>query len=98
MARFDTNNDNMISEEELNRGRELLEINLREEKARAQKKMAWIALLSMLIYAILPILPFIPADRLSILASMSDMVFLSLASIPGFYFGATAYMSRNNGL
>jgi hypothetical protein len=48
----------------------------------------------MCVFAILPVIPFIPADRLSTLASISDMLFLSQASIVGLYFGATAYMAK----
>ena len=38
--------------------------------------------------------PFIPDSRLDTLAALSDMLFLSQASIVGLYFGASAYMSR----
>lgn len=96
MPKLDSNNDNVISKEELEQGRELLELNLREKKAKAQQKMAWIAVISMLIYATLPLMPFIPAEKLVFIEAMSDMLFISQASIVGFFFGATAYMSKNN--
>ena len=66
----------------------------REEKAEAQKRMAWVAVASMILFMLLPLVPFIPENRLQTLASLSDMLFLSQASIVGFYFGAQAYMSR----
>jgi len=56
--------------------------------------MAWVSLTSMVVFALLPLLPFIPESRLSTLASLSDMLFLSQASIVGLYFGATAYMAK----
>jgi len=56
--------------------------------------MAWVSLSSMVVFALLPLLPFIPESRLSTLASLSDMLFLSQASIVGLYFGATAYMAK----
>lgn len=96
MLTIDMNKDNVITEKELQQGRELLELNLREQKAKAQQKMAWISMISILLYAILPILPFIPADRLDTIEAISDLFFISQASIVGFFFGATAYMSRNN--
>ena len=72
----------------------MLQLELQEEKADSQRRMAWVAIGSMCVFAILPVIPFIPSDRLSTLASISDMLFLSQASIVGLYFGATAYMAK----
>ena len=72
----------------------MLQLELQEEKAASQKKMAWVAMISMCVFALLPLLPFIPEERLNTLASLSDMLFLSQASVVGLYFGATAYMSK----
>lgn len=93
-AQYDLNHDGVVSDEELARSKEMLELELREEKAEAQKRMAWVALGSMVVYMLLPLMPFVPTDRLETLASLSDMLFLSQASIVGLYFGAQAYMSR----
>lgn len=96
MPVLDSNNDNIISKEELDNGRELLELNLREKKAKAQEKIVWVSVISMLIYAFLPLAPFIPIERLATIEAMSDMLFISQASIVGFFFGATAYMNKTN--
>ena len=83
-----------VTDEEISRQQEMLQLELQEEKADSQRRMAWTAVVSMCVFAILPVIPFIPADRLSTLASISDMLFLSQASIVGLYFGATAYMAK----
>ena len=93
-AIYDLDHDGIISDEEMDRARDLLEMELREEKAEAQKRMAWAAIGSMIVFMLLPIMPFIPESRLATLASLSDMLFLSQASIVGLFFGAQAYMSR----
>lgn len=93
-SRFDINKNGDMTKEEIQLGKEMLEIGLKEEKAQAQKRMAWVSLFSILIYASLPVIPFIPTDSLEYIAGMSDMLFITLASIIGFYFGATAYMSK----
>ena len=93
-AESDADGDGVVTDEELTKHQEMLQLELQEEKADSQRRMAWIALGSMCVFAILPTLPFIPADRLSTLASLSDMLFLSQASIVGLYFGATAYMAK----
>ena len=91
---FDLDGDGVVSDEELARSQTMLELELREEKADCQRRMAWVAVISMIGYALLPLMPFVPEGRLSTLASLSDMLFLSQASIVGLYFGATAYMNK----
>jgi len=93
-AEYDTDGDGIVSDEELARHQEMLQLELQEEKADSQRKMAWVAMVSMCVFALLPLVPFVPADRLSTLASLSDMLFLSQASVVGLYFGATAYMAK----
>jgi len=94
-SQYDLDSDGVVTDEELALNQELVEIELREEKADSQRRMAWVSLCSMVVFALLPLLPFIPESRLSTLASLSDMLFLSQASIVGLYFGATAYMAKS---
>ena len=93
-AEYDVDGDGTVTDEEISRQQEMLQLELQEETADSQRRMAWTAVVSMCVFAILPVIPFIPADRLSTLASISDMLFLSQASIVGLYFGATAYMAK----
>ena len=94
-AQYELDGDGTVSDEELARNQEPVEIELREEKADSQRRMAWVSLSSMVVFALLPLMPFVPESRLSTLASLSDMLFLSQASIVGLYFGATAYLSKS---
>ena len=89
---YDADGDGVVSDEELSRAKEFTELELREEKAEAQKKMAWVAIIAMCAYPLISLL--IPESKLQTWGSMSDMIFLSQASIVGMYFGAQAYMSR----
>ena len=93
-AEYDADGDGTVTDEELAKHQEMLQLQLQEEKADSQRRMAWVAIGSMCVFAVLPIVPFVPPDRLSTLASLSDMLFLSQASIVGLYFGATAYMAK----
>ena len=93
-AEYDVDGDGTVTDEEISRQQEMLQLELQEEKADSQRKMAWTAVGSMCVFAVLPLAPFVPVDRLSTLASISDMLFLSQASIVGLYFGATAYMAK----
>lgn len=91
---FDLDGSGTVSEKEIELSKELIEISLREDKSASQKRMAWVAVGSMCVFAVLPLMPFVPASRLDTLASLSDMLFLSQASIVGLYFGATAMMHK----
>jgi hypothetical protein len=89
---YDADGDGTVTDEELSRASEMIEIELREEKAEAQKRMAWVAIVAMCAYPLISLV--IPDSKLNTWSSMSDMIFLSQASIVGMYFGAQAYMSR----
>lgn len=93
-AEFDLDGDGIVTDDELARSQTMLELELREEKAESQKLMAWVAVVSMMAYALLPLMPFVSEARLGTIAALSDMLFLSQASIVGLYFGATAYMAK----
>ena len=88
---YDADCDGTLTDEEISRASEMIEIELREEKAEAQKRMAWVAIVAMCAYPLISLV--IPDSKLNTWSSMSDMIFLSQASIVGMYFGAQAYMS-----
>ena len=91
-AQYDADGDGTVTDQELSRAGEMIELELREEKAEAQKKMAWVAIIAMCAYPLISLV--IPESKLETWGSMSDMIFLSQASIVGMYFGAQAYMSK----
>ena len=93
-AKYDLDSDGVVDDEELARATQMIELDLREEKQDSQRRIAWVAISSMVLYALLPLFPFVPEARLSTISSLSDMLFLSQASIVGLYFGATAYMNK----
>ena len=93
-AQYDLDGDGVVTDEEMKKSTEMLELELREEKADAQKRMSWVALASMLIFTIVLFSPIISDDRVHALADLLGLFYIAQASIVGFYFGAQAYMSR----
>jgi len=92
--KFDTDGDGIVTDEELAMEQKMIELENADKKADSQRQIAWLAAITMVVYALLPLVPFIPVERLQILATVSDMLFLSQASIIGMFFGAQAYMTK----
>ena len=66
-----------------------------EEKADAQRHMAWISMAAMIIFTVLVMIPgFIPETRLKLLGDLSALFYIGMAGVVGAYMGMTAYMSR----
>jgi lipase chaperone LimK len=55
-AKYDIDQDGTVSDEELERATQMLELDLREEKQDSQRRIAWVAMSSMVLYSLLPLL------------------------------------------
>jgi len=89
---YDLNRDGLVSDQEAR----LIELENKDRKADSQRRMAWIALLAAVITVIVLVGPWIPVERIAVLDGVLSTFFLAMASIVGFFFGAQAYMSRND--
>ena len=56
--------------------------------------MAWIALISMLVFTALVFLPIFPDTRIKALADLFSLFYIGMAGVVGAYMGMTAYMSK----
>ncbi len=92
--RYDLNKDGEVTDEEMARATQMLELELKEEKADAQRKMAWTSIASMIIFTIVLFTPILKDTRVAALADLLGLFYIANASIVGFYFGAQAYMSK----
>jgi ABC-type multidrug transport system permease subunit len=92
---FDANRDGTVTEEEIQQVRSMVEIELHDQKANTQKKMAWVALFSMLFFTCILFSPIIADSRVSALADLLGLFYIAQAGVVGAYMGVTAWMSRN---
>ena len=90
---FDIDGDGNVTLEEIAMKERMLEVELREEKAESQKKMAWIAMGTMLIFTIFLFTPFMSDSRVSALADLLGLFYIAQTGIVAAYMGATAYMA-----
>jgi hypothetical protein len=90
---FDMDGDGVITESEIARKERMLEIELREEKAQSQKRMAWIAMLMMIGFTGLLFSDIISETRVAALADLLGLFYIAQTGIVAAYMGATAYMA-----
>jgi hypothetical protein len=93
-SEFDLDKDGDLTDNEITKSNGLMELELREEKAETQKFISYIALTSIIIVTAVLMSPLLTDSRVEALGSLLTMFYLAQASIIGFYFGVTAYMSK----
>ena len=86
---LDLDNDGVVSDKEL----AVMEALEKKEKMEAQKKMAWVAMVSMLVFTALVFLPIFPDTRIKALSDLFGLFYIGQAGVVGAYMGMTAYMS-----
>lgn len=93
-AHYDVDGDGTVTDKELAMEKEMMEAERLEEKSEAQKKMAWVAMFSMLFFTVFLFLPIVPDTRVKALADLLGLFYIGQASVVGAYMGFTAYMNR----
>lgn len=93
-ADYRFNSDVNYTEADLKRKQELLELELREEKADTQRRMAWWAMITMTVFTIGLFLPIFSDSRISALGDILGLFYIAQAGIVGAFMGVTAWMSR----
>ena len=93
-AKYDVDGDGIVSDEELAAVAKLEELEMQEEKADAQRHMAWVSLISMLVFTGFVFLPIFPDSRIQALADLFGLFYIGMAGVVGAYMGMTAYMSK----
>lgn len=92
--KHDLDGDGIVTDAELAREKEMIEMELREEKSDAQKRMAWLAMGSMIVFSIVLFLPVISDNRVKALADLLGLFYIAQAGVVGAYMGTTAWMSK----
>ena len=90
---FDIDGDGEITAEEVAMKERMLEIELREEKAESQKKMAWVAMIMMIVFTIVLFTPLMSDSRVNALADLLGLFYIAQTGVVTAYMAATAYMA-----
>jgi hypothetical protein len=92
--KYDANWDGTVDDDEIDNAQEMLELELREEKADAHRRMAWVAMISMILFTIALFLPIVSETRVAALADLLGLFYIAQAGVVGAYMGVTAWMSK----
>ena len=90
---FDMDGDGIITDTEIARKERMLEIELREEKAESQKRMAWVAMFMMIGFTGLLFSDLVSEGRVAALADLLGLFYIAQTGVVAAYMGATAYMA-----
>ena len=93
-AKFDVDGDGVVTDEEMEQSTAMLELELREEKSDAQRRMAWIAMASMILFTIGLFAPIFSDSRINSLADILGLFYIAQAGVVGAYMGVSAWMSK----
>ena len=87
---LDLDGDGVVSDQEL-KAAAAIEAS---EKMDAQRRMAWMAMGSMLVFTAAVFLPIFPDTRIKALSDLFGLFYIGQAGVVGAYMGMTAYMTK----
>ena len=91
---YDVDGDGVVSDDELATVKAIHETEVAEEKADAQRQMAWVAMGSIIVFTLILFLPIVPDERVKLLGNLSSLFYVAMAGVVGAYMGMTAYMAN----
>ena len=92
---YDMDKDGDVTNEELSLRKEILDLENSDKRQDQQRRMVWIAMLSMLIFTMLLFTPWISPERIEAVSNLLGMFYIAQAGIVASFFGAQAFMSVN---
>jgi hypothetical protein len=92
---YDADGDGVVSDEEILKAERLAELENKDRKEDQLRQMAWVAMLSMVLFTIALFLPFLSVERLTALDNLLSMFYIAQAGVVATFFGSSAYMSKN---
>ena len=92
--KYDIDEDGEVSDDELRDMEKIEEIERRNRKQSAQRRMAWVAIWSMIIFNLILFSPLVSDARVNALADLLGLFYIAQAGIVGAFMGVSAWMSR----
>ena len=91
---FDVDGDGTVSDEEMKQAEHMIEFENKDKKEDQLRRMAWVAMLSMVFFTLILFSPLVEVARVSALASLLQMFYIAQAGVVATFFGASAYVAQ----
>ena len=90
----DIDGDGDVSAEDVSAAEKLAEIDRQDRRQQAQRRMAWVAIWSMIVFTLVLFSPMISDSRVAALADLLGLFYIAQAGVVGAFMGMTAWMNR----
>jgi len=91
---YDSNKDGIVNDVELSAAGTATDLENRDKKEDQQRRMAWMAMISMIIFTVFLFLPVVSNERVEALSDLLSMFYIAQAGVVASFFGAQAYINR----
>lgn len=73
-----------------------IDLENRDKREDQQRRMAWVAMISMVLLTAVLFTPIVSVERLSVLADLLSMFYIAQAGVVATFFGSQAYISGSS--
>ena len=91
---LDLDRDGTVGAEDIAAVEKLAEVERQDRKQQAQRRMAWVAIWSMVVFTTVLFSPMISDSRVSALADLLGLFYIAQAGVVGAFMGMSAWMNR----
>lgn len=91
---YDSNKDGIVNDVELSAAGTATDLENRDKKEDQQRRMAWMAMISMIVFTVFLFLPVVSNERVEALSDLLSMFYIAQAGVVASFFGAQAYINR----
>jgi hypothetical protein len=92
--KYDVDGDGEVDDNELADMEKIEEIERDNRKQAAQRRMAWVAIWSMIVFTTVLFSPIVSDARVNALADLLGLFYIAQAGVVGAFMGVSAWMSR----
>jgi Mg2+/citrate symporter len=92
--KYDSDRDGNIDNDEMKKMKNIIDIENRNAKEDQRRKMAWVAMFSMLAITVLLCFNIISIERVEALSGLLQMFYIAQATVVATFFGASAFINR----
>lgn len=94
VTKYDVDGDGIVSSDDLEDMEKIEEIERDNRKQAAQRRMAWVAMWSMIVFTVVLFSPMISDARVNALADLLGLFYIAQAGVVGAFMGVSAWMSK----